>query len=60
MNDYEVVQILKEISGDCKERISCDGCQFYLYEGCALQHIPDEWKLSKIGLAESEEQTDAT
>ena len=54
MTDNEMIQILKEISGDCKERWNCDGCKFYLYGGCALQHIPDEWNLDKIGLAESE------
>ena len=54
MTTTELKQILQEIKDDCKERRNCDGCKFYLYEGCALQHIPDEWKLDKIGLAESE------
>ena len=50
----EVIQILKEISDDCKER-NCDGCKFFTRYGCALKHIPDEWFLDEIGLAESED-----
>ena len=56
MTTTELKQILQEIKGDCQERKVCQGCKFCLYEGCALSHIPDEWNLDKIGLAESEDK----
>lgn len=56
MTDNEVIQILREIYDDCAERFYCDGCKFYTCHGCALMHIPDEWILDEIGLAESEDK----
>jgi len=56
MTEEELKQILQEIKDDCRERRVCQGCKFCLYEGCALSHMPDEWNLDKIGLAESEDK----
>ena len=48
MTYKELIEILKEIQDDCKERRMCQGCKFYTIEGCALQHIPDEWNLDLL------------
>lgn len=56
MTDREMMQILKEISDDCKEHRICDGCKFYTNEGCALHHFPDAWKLDRMSLSESEKE----
>lgn len=55
VSNEELRQILQEIKNDCSERRDCQGCKFDMYDGCALCEIPDEWKLDKIGLAESGE-----
>lgn len=57
MTDREMMQILKEISDDCKEHRICDGCKFYTNEGCALHHFPDAWKIDEMGLLESDKET---
>lgn len=44
----ELMELLKEIQDDCRERFSCEGCKFCSIEGCALQHIPDQWKIELI------------
>lgn len=56
MTIAELKQILQEIKDDCRERKACQGCKFCMYGGCALNHMPDEWNLDKIGLIESEEE----
>lgn len=48
MTYKEIMELLKEIQDDCRERFSCDGCKFYTIEGCALQHIPDQWNLELL------------
>jgi hypothetical protein len=48
MTYKELMQILKEIQDDCSARVSCDGCKFYKIEGCALNHIPDQWNLEDL------------
>ena len=55
VSNKELRQILQEIKNDCSDHRDCQGCKFDMYDGCALCEIPDEWKLDKIGLAESEE-----
>jgi hypothetical protein len=59
MRKDEVKQILQEIKDDCSERNICKGCYFAIGDNfddvCALQNMPDEWKLNKIKPQESEE-----
>ena len=57
MIDEELMQILKEISDDCKSHRICDGCKFCTNEGCALHHFPDAWKLDKMCPSENEKET---
>ena len=59
MTKDEIKQVLQEIKDDCSERNICKGCYFAIddfNDVCALQHMPDEWKLNKIKPQESEDK----
>ncbi|WP_406044041.1 hypothetical protein [Succinimonas sp.] len=48
MTYKEIMELLKEIQDDCRERVMCNGCKFHTIEGCALQNLPDQWKIELI------------
>lgn len=48
MTYKEIMELLKEIQDDCRERVMCNGCKFHTIEGCALHHYPDQWKIELI------------
>ena len=48
MTYKEHMKELKKIQNECKKHHYCDGCKYYTISGCALQHIPEEWKLEYL------------
>jgi hypothetical protein len=60
LTNKDVLQILQEIKDDCTERRNCKGCRFAVAGGidnsCALQRMPDEWRLDEIGLTERNQE----
>jgi len=48
MIDREFMQYLIEVQGDCIERYSCNGCNYYTKIGCIFKNIPADWCLDEL------------
>ena len=49
----DVLQILQEISDDCKEKTTCRGCKYIVrdeYDGpiCAFERDPSNWRIEEL------------